>query len=76
VPSVRHIARVKLSLDPTMRRSGKPPHQSVLFKGGDVTAGIRAITGIIHCVQSYFQKNCGEDMCRCPHKDYSSLNRW
>jgi hypothetical protein len=27
VPSVRHIARVKLSLDPTMRRSGKPPHQ-------------------------------------------------
>jgi hypothetical protein len=26
VPSVRHIARVKLSLDPMMRRSGKPPH--------------------------------------------------
>jgi hypothetical protein len=26
VPLVRHIARVKLSLDPTMRRSGKPPH--------------------------------------------------
>jgi hypothetical protein len=29
VPSVHHIARVKLSLDPTMRRSGKPPHQLV-----------------------------------------------
>jgi hypothetical protein len=26
VPLVRHIARVKLPLDPTMRRSGKPPH--------------------------------------------------
>jgi hypothetical protein len=26
VPSVRHIARAKLSLDPTVRRSGKPPH--------------------------------------------------
>jgi hypothetical protein len=22
-----------------------------------------------------FSKKHGEDMCRCPHKDYSSLNR-
>jgi hypothetical protein len=31
VPSVHHIARVKLSLDPTMRRSGKPPHHFLLL---------------------------------------------
>jgi hypothetical protein len=30
VPLVRHITRVKLSLDPMMRRSGKPPHHYVI----------------------------------------------
>jgi hypothetical protein len=30
VPLVRHITRVKLSLDPMMRRSGKHPHHYVI----------------------------------------------
>jgi hypothetical protein len=32
---------------------------------------------IIHHVRSDFQKkNRGEGTRRCPHKDYSSLNKW
>jgi hypothetical protein len=44
--------------------------------GGDVTAGIRAITGIIHRVRTIFLKTYGEDTLQCPYKHYSSLDRW
>jgi hypothetical protein len=35
----------------------------------------QSITDVIHRVRPIF-KNRGEDALRCPHKDYSSLNRW
>jgi hypothetical protein len=44
---------------------------TVLFKGGNVTDGIRAITGVIHHVRSYLWK---PTMRKC--LDAHSLNRW
>jgi hypothetical protein len=46
------------------------------FKCGDVTHGIRTIMGVIHRVRPYFQKTYGEEILRCPNKDYNSLNNW
>ena len=51
-----------------------------LVKGGSVTAGIRAITGIIHHIRTYFQKLTtftGEDTTSySPYKDIIVLARW
>jgi hypothetical protein len=43
VSSVHHIARVKLSLDSMMRRSGKPPHQR--RAAASVSSGMVAARG-------------------------------